>query len=111
MAVAAFEGGVGGLSLASTINGTVIKVAIKFCRKMYVANFLYPSGIFSSSFFPIIAAGITSPKIQPIGRASPPSAVERDRSLSPNQVLANLLDELMKNPYPKAAIIVPRNST
>ncbi len=47
--------------------------------------------------------------MHPIGIASPPSAVESALSLSPNHALANLLDELMKNPCPNAATVVPIN--
>jgi len=46
-----------------------------------------------------------------MGRARPPRAVASPLSLSPNQVVASLLEELMKNTYPRAATIVPMMAT
>ena len=57
----------------------------------------------------IIPAAIIKPKMHPMGIDRPPSAVDRALSLSPNQELASLLEELIKKPWPKAAIIVPGN--
>ncbi len=55
----------------------------------------------------IIKAAIINPIMHPIGIARPPRAVDNARSLSPNQALASLLEELMKKPWPKAATVVP----
>jgi hypothetical protein len=49
------------------------------------------------SFLPIIIAGTAKPRIHPIGIAKPPNAVATTLSLSPNQVVASLLEVLMKN--------------
>lgn len=51
-----------------------------------------------------------NPIMHPIGSDRLPSAVERLLSSSPNQVVATLLDELMKKTCPSAAITEPRDA-
>jgi hypothetical protein len=95
---AAYDGGVGGLFRANNINGIVPIVAKEFWTNKKKQNLLRFSGVSLSSLSPIIPAAIINPMIHPIGIASPPRAVDNARSLSPNHALANLLDELIKNP-------------
>lgn len=51
-----------------------------------------------------------NPIMHPIGSDRLPSAVERLLSSSPNQVVAILLEELIKNTCPNAAITEPRDA-
>ncbi len=68
---------------------------------------IFPSsGYLTRSSF-IIIAGTAKPTIHPIGNASPPRAVASPLSWSPNHVVANLLDELIKKTWPNEATIVP----
>lgn len=106
---AALEGGVGGLFRAKRISGTVPKVAKAFCIKRKKPNLFRFSWVSTPSLSSIIPAATIKPIIQPMGIARPPSAVDNALSLSPNHALANLLEELMKKPCPKAATIVPIN--
>ena len=46
-----------------------------------------------------------------MGKARPPRAVASPLSLSPNHVVASLLEELIKNTYPRAATMVPMMAT
>ncbi len=101
----------GGLSCESNIVGKVPKVTKAFYTIRNVVNFPLPySESFVASSSDIIAADIMNPIIHPIGIDSPLNAVESARSLSPNHKLASLLYELIKNPWAKAAIIVPRKT-
>ena len=93
--------------MAKRIRGTVPMVETQFYIRRKNVNFYLFSGVSLLSSSPIIPAAIMNPIMHPIGIASPPSAVESALSLSPNQALANLLDELMKNPCPNAATVVP----
>ena len=101
------EGGVGGFSLAKRIKGTVPRVVIAFCIKRKNPNLFRFSRVSSPSLSSIIPAATMKPIMQPMGKAKPPSAVEKALSLSPNHALASLLEEFMKKPCPKEAIIVP----
>jgi len=95
--LAAAEGGDYGFSLENKRVGTVPIEAIIFWTRRYSANFTLPSSGFFASSSLIIRAGNANPTIHPIGSARPPSAVASPLSLSPNQVVASLLEELIKN--------------
>ncbi len=56
----------------------------------------------------IIKAGIAKPIMHPTGIERPPKAVATPLSLSPNQVVANLLAVFIKKTCPNAAKIDPK---
>jgi hypothetical protein len=98
-----------GLSRASMIKGRVPAVTTAFWTIRKRLNFFFMAESGCPSLSDIIPAAIMNPRMHPMGIERPPSAVDRALSLSPNQELANLLDELIKKPWPNAAMIVPGN--
>lgn len=98
-----------GLSRASITKGSVAAVTTAFWTIRKRLNFYLMAESECPSLSDIIPAAIMNPRMHPMGIDRPPSAVDRALSLSPNQELASLLEELIKKPWPKAAMIVPGN--